>query len=289
MKFRLTSLFITAVLIFGCSGLKLGSSGTGDVSSSSVNRDFLNPDSLSFEYDYNFLQTLYMDAKTAILLGDTALASKKYEDALTFIAAKNGGDVFPVKFENLQKKIDTEYSALLSKDPQYGENIPAYFVKEVEFPDSVLTDENFGEESVYTLATGDLVIEEDILEENKVVSVKFDNDSYGDQRDWLYQTFELANKYKFKPIVVSKFYKVFKESFKQYDIFYGLDEYEKVKDMSYSSYVIKRNDIQSATADSWEAGGVFINNSVFLKTWHHRQDWVGMNHKQVFKDIMCYE
>jgi hypothetical protein len=134
-----------------------------------------------------------------------------------------------------------------------------------------------------------LLYDEIYNEENKVVSVKFDNDYYGNQRDWLYQTFELANKYKFKPIVVSKFYKVFKESFKQYDIFYGLDEYEKVKDMSYSSYVIKRNDIQSATADSWEAGGVFINNSVFLKTWHHRQDWVGMNHKQVFKDIMCYE
>jgi len=115
--------------MFSCSGIKkIGFSGS-EISEGNEYA-FMSPDSLNFEYDYNFLQTLYLDAKTALLLGDTTLAFNKFNEALQFIAIKNGDGNFSSKFENLNKKIATEYSNLLEKSPQFSGDSPADFLKD---------------------------------------------------------------------------------------------------------------------------------------------------------------
>ena len=138
MNLRLTSLFIIVTLLVSCSSLKLWDSSSNRSSTERIDTAPISPDSLVLEYDYNFLQTLYLDAKTALLIGDTSLAVIKYEEALEFIATKNGYENFPAKFEKLNKKIDLEYGNLLRKYPQYGENTPASFLRELDITDADL-------------------------------------------------------------------------------------------------------------------------------------------------------
>ncbi|NHJ26185.1 MAG: hypothetical protein EAX89_16520 [Candidatus Lokiarchaeota archaeon] len=137
-----------------------------------------------------------------------------------------------------------------------------------------------------------LLYDEIYDERNKTVAVKFDNNIYECHKDWTMQLGGLANKYNFKPLVISRFSDRLKNEFEDYEShFVTQQEYNEkgLEQTIYAKYNIKRHNVQFHGGDHWESGFIFINNTVPFASFNHRKNWVGMNHEELFNDIMCYE
>jgi hypothetical protein len=140
----------------------------------------------------------------------------------------------------------------------------------------------------------ELLYDEIYNEEGKNVCLVFEHDQYDCQKDWVIKTQEIAQKYKFKPYIISSFHKKLQKDFTEIkDCFFSKEgfysEDNLIKNEIYAKYIITRNDIPSNTENMWESSAIFLNNSVAFKSWNHRQDWVSKNHKEVYDDIMNYE
>tara|TARA_A100001515_G_scaffold107224_1_gene88007 strand:- start:2119 stop:2769 length:651 start_codon:yes stop_codon:yes gene_type:complete len=129
-------------------------------------------------------------------------------------------------------------------------------------------------------------------EENKQVSIYFDNYIYSSHEKWMIQSLSLAQKYKFKPIIVSRFSKKLKNKFSNNEnLIFSEQEYKEkqIENLSYAKYMIKRNVMDFNTLNDWETGGIFSNCSLFFKSWQHKRNWTSMTDEELFNDIMNYE
>lgn len=137
-----------------------------------------------------------------------------------------------------------------------------------------------------------LLYDEIYDERDKKVIIHFSSHIYSSHEKWLDQSLDLSKKYRFHPIIVSRF----SERLKIYSpngqhTIISPQEYEQteIKNDAYAEYYIRRNKISMNSSDDWETGGIFTNNTIFFRSWHHKNDWMGMTDEQLFNDIMNYE
>ena len=134
------------------------------------------------------------------------------------------------------------------------------------------------------------VFQETYNENNKNICIKLNSDNYADHKTWCLKSIKLSKDCNFNLYIVSKFMNRLKLDFLNSDInfFNSIDNLEsfKNKENIYAIYTIDRKEILTNTANWWESGLIFINHSRPIKSWHHPEDWIGMNAEEIYNSIM---
>ena len=130
-------------------------------------------------------------------------------------------------------------------------------------------------------------------EEGKKICLEFIHDSYSTHKKWADLSVSFSRSNRCNVFVVSRFSERLEKDFNGE----GIEFFPPVSNWGvffrsyeiYSKFTISKSDIPSKTEDWWDSGSIFENHANPIKTWDHRNDWVGMNDEQIFKDIMGYE
>jgi hypothetical protein len=107
------------------------------------------------------------------------------------------------------------------------------------------------------------------------------------------QSLKLSIENKFNLFIISKYFDRLKNDFMNfnnciYDEPINIDDFEKNHNI-YSSYIINRHEILTKKENHGNNEMIFVNNCNPCISWNHRKNWLGMNHTEIFNDIISYE
>jgi hypothetical protein len=127
-------------------------------------------------------------------------------------------------------------------------------------------------------------------ETNKNICIYFINDNYEAHESWYNKSVKLSKDNHFNLFIISKFANRLAEKYKDNNVrifnsVNSLDLFE-VDNSIYATYTIDRKEILTRTSNWWNSEQIFLNHSKAYKTWDHPRDWIGMNHNEIFNNIM---